>query len=61
MIVSPESAAVTPLSTSKTRLALLPLMLSKPAPGPSIVIAVPVLLGSSCPCVSVIVAGMLPS
>jgi hypothetical protein len=36
-------------------------MLSRSAPGPSIVIAALLLLKLSCPCVSVIVAGVLAS
>ena len=45
---------------SNTRLALFPLMSSRPAPGPSMAIASAVLLSSSCPWVSVIVCGELP-
>ena len=57
----PESVAVTVGSIWNTRLALFPLMLSRFAPGPSIVIDSAVLLRSSSPCKSVIVAGASPS
>ena len=46
MIVSPERLAVTPLSTSNTRLALLPLMVT-PVAGPVIVVVSAVLAKTS--------------
>src|SRR5262249_20286680 len=62
VICRPESVAVTPWSTWKTRLALFPLMITGPWPGPSaIVTGCAVLLSSSWPCDSVIVAAAVPS
>ena len=61
MIVRPENEAVTSVSTWNTRLVLLALMLSRFAPGLSMVIAALVLLSSSCPCFRVIIAGVLGS
>ena len=53
-MVRPESAAVTPLSTSKTRL-FPPASMVRPAAGPVIVSSPPVSLSSSWPAVRVIV------
>ena len=56
-MVRPESAAVTPLSTRKTRLIPPPLIVT-PAAGAAIVSVPPPLLSSSWPPVSVIVRGL---
>ena len=55
VIVRPESEVVTLASTWNTPLALLPSMISRFAPGPSIVVTDLNSLSSSGPCVSVIV------
>src|SRR5262249_27994479 len=60
VIVRPESDAATSRSTWNTLPALVVLTLSRPAPGPVIVVGSAVLLNSSVPCDSVIVAGALP-
>ena len=60
VIVKPESDALTSGSIWNTRLALFPLIDSKLAPGPSIVTGRAVLLSSSSPSESVIVAAAFP-
>ena len=56
-MVRPESAAVTPLSTRKTRL-VPPASIVTPAAGPAIVTAPLVSLSSSCPDVRAIVCAV---